>query len=594
MLLPYTISNITMGFLVSAVCSKGKTATVIALVVWYATYIPYTTTRDTFDQMGGFVQVLLLFLPNTGAGFAIERIMRLESAGNGLQWWSLFRPAHLYDNISIGTIVLIMLVDVALFSAIAIYIENIFAGTYGVAKPWYYPFQRKYWTRRGPDSITAVEEATVGNGTQKHHDFETEPAERRAGVRIRSLCKKYANKKLAVDNVTLNMYDDQITVLLGHNGAGKSTTIAILSGMTEATRGTALINGYNIQHDTEAARSSMGFCPQHNVLFDEMTVAEHLEFFSLLKGAGAREAHDEVHKYVRLLNLEHKRDALAGTLSGGMKRKLQMGIALCGESRVVLVDEATSGLDPAARRELWDILKNEKKNRTILLTTHFMDEADVLGDRIAILVDGALKCCGSTYFLKKRYGTGYRLICAKDEHCASGQVTALLRRYLPDIHVQTENEQEITYHLPDDHVHIFSTIFADLEVNLASIGLRSFGIALTTMEEIFLRLGKNNPDGGAIGNAFETNALLREDNYFVTGAELWLNQARAMLMKRARYWLRSYKLFVFYNLLIVVMLGLPLFSLDKLFQQDNVPAMPMSMDVYKSPRVIVDESNKNT
>lgn len=554
--------------------------------------------------MNSVMKILISFMPNTAIAIGLRRIVHLESMGLGLQWSTFLKTATVYESLSVFWIVLVMLFDAAVFFAIAIYIENIFPGSYGVSKPWYFIFQRKYWMRRKYqqfESHGGGEEALHGEGTEQQSplNFEKEPSNRRAGIEIRGLCKRFDSDKLAVNKVSMNMYDDQITVLLGHNGAGKSTTIAILSGMTEATSGTALINGFDIRQDTDAARNSMGFCPQHNVLFDELTVGEHIELFSLLKGATAREAKEEVRKYVRLLNLESKVHALSNTLSGGMKRKLQMGIALCGDSKVVLVDEATSGMDPAARREMWDILQREKKGRTVLLTTHFMDEADVLGDRIAILVDGLLKCCGTTFFLKKRFGTGYHLICAKDTGCSSEHVTELLRQHLPRIRVHDENDKEITYHLPDHHMQIFKDIFADLEQNEQRLRLRSFGIALTTMEEIFLQLGKNNPDGGdqvdGRSNSTDTEArlLLCDESYYLTGWRLWLNQSKAMFKKRALCLLRSYKSYVAHNIFVMVVLALLLFPIDKLFKTENLPPLRMSLDYYKVPRVIIDYNNNN-
>ena len=105
-------------------------------------------------------------------------------------------------------------------------------------------------------------------------------------------------------------------------------------------------------------------------------------------------------------SLEMKQHCLVKTLSGGQKRKLQLIIALCGDTKVLLLDEPSSGMDPTARRDTWEFLKREKKNRTIVLTTHYMDEADELGDRIAIMSKGKLKCCGTSQFLKQRYGLG--------------------------------------------------------------------------------------------------------------------------------------------------------------------------------------------
>ncbi len=381
------------------------------------------------------------------------------------------------------------------------YIESIFPGTYGVARPWYFPFKKEFWFRSQPKrkdyqsfddhqnncdddhgNFNAGREVDAGN-------FEDEPTNDYAGVVIKNLCKTYG-KNVVVSNLSMNMFNNQITVLLGHNGAGKTTTFSMLTGMIQPTSGTALINGYDIRTNMDTARTSMGFCPQHNILFDELTVREHILFYSRLKGMSSADANQEVDKYVQLLELESKSNELSQNLSGGMKRKLSIGIALCGQSKVVFCDEPTSGMDPAARRALWDVLIKEKRDRVIVLTTHFMDEADVLGDRIAIMAHGFLQCCGSSFFLKKRFGTGYHLICAKNFDCHTDVVTGLLRKHLPGLRVATENESEISYLLPEDQIHIFKDLFRDLEENERNLNLNGYGVSLTTMEEIFLKFAK--------------------------------------------------------------------------------------------------------
>ncbi|NWH57817.1 ABCA3 protein, partial [Geococcyx californianus] len=222
----------------------------------------------------------------------------------------------------------------------------------------------------------------------------------------------------AVKDLTVNMYEGQITVLLGHNGAGKTTTLSMLTGLHSPTSGQAYINGYEISQDMVLIRRSLGLCPQHDVLFDNMTVEEHLHFY----GYPHSKCPEEINHILRILNLEDKRHSLTKALSGGMKRKLSIGIALIGDSKasfsdwaqprtslpgaVVMLDEPTSGMDPASRRATWDLLQQQRSNRTILLTTHFMDEADLLGDRIAIMAKGELQCCGSSLFLKRKYGKG--------------------------------------------------------------------------------------------------------------------------------------------------------------------------------------------
>ncbi|KAJ4444283.1 hypothetical protein ANN_06075, partial [Periplaneta americana] len=307
-------------------------------------------------------------------------------------------------------------------------------------------------------------------------------------------------KKIAVKDLTLNMYEGHITVLLGHNGAGKTTTMSMLTGMITPTSGTALIGGYDVRTDIHMVRESLGLCPQHNVLFEDLTVREHLYFFGKMKGLSGTALETEIRKYVSLLDLEPKEHSQCQTLSGGMQRKLAAGVALCGGSKIVLFDEPTSGLDPAARRALWDLLQAEKEGRTILLTTHFMDEADLLGDRIAIMADGELQCCGSSFFLKKKYGksvlfnrdcAGYHLIIVKGSNCNVDSVTRLLQEYIPDLVVDQNIGSELSYLLNEDQSSVFEGMLAKLEENKNKLGLLSYGVSLTTMEEVFMKVGKD-------------------------------------------------------------------------------------------------------
>lgn len=157
--------------------------------------------------------------------------------------------------------------------------------------------------------------------------------------------------------------------------------------MTSPTSGSAKISGFNIANEMGQIRKSLGLCPQHNMLFVDLTVIEHLIFFGMLKGVSMAEARRQAMTYTEKLDLVPKRNVNAEKLSGGMKRKLHLGIALIGDSSVVMLDEPTSGMDPEARRHMWDLLQEIKKERTMILTTHFMEEADVLGTKIQVNVN---------------------------------------------------------------------------------------------------------------------------------------------------------------------------------------------------------------
>jgi len=185
----------------------------------------------------------------------------------------------------------------------------------------------------------------------------------------------------------------------------ETTTIGMLTGMVPPTSGSAVVAGYDIRTDLPLLRQNVGVCLQHDCLFPQLTVMEHMIFFSKIKGLDAtmtkEEREQELLTAIEDVALLEKRHSYSKDLSGGMKRKLSVAIAFCGNSKVVFLDEPTSGMDPFARRFTWNVIRKYRENRVIVLTTHFMDEADLLGDRIAIMAEGQLRCVGSSLFLKK-------------------------------------------------------------------------------------------------------------------------------------------------------------------------------------------------
>lgn len=386
--------------------SKASTASAVTGLVWFIAYIPYSFSYQTYDDMTLGTKLGWCLVSNTAMGFGLQLILGHEGNGEGLRWSNMFEPINIDDDLTVGAVILMMLTSAVIYMLIALYVEQIFPGDYGVPKKWYFPFTKEFWCGT-PVNADDVEYYKYERSNPEA--FEAEPEGKHIGVQVKNLQKTFGNKQV-VKGINLNMYENEITVLLGHNGAGKTTTISMLTGMFPPTAGTALINGSDIRTNTEGARMSLGICPQHNVLFDEMNVDDHIVFFSRLKGLKGKAIDNEVSKYLKMIELEDKAKVASAKLSGGMKRKLSLCCALCGDTKVVLCDEPSSGMDPSARRQLWDLLQAEKAGRTLLLTTHFMDEADVLGDRIAIMCDGQLKCHGTSFFLKKKFGSGYRLV----------------------------------------------------------------------------------------------------------------------------------------------------------------------------------------
>ena len=217
------------------------------------------------------------------------------------------------------------------------------------------------------------------------------------------------------------------------------------------------------------------------------------------------EARKEGETYIKMLNLQPKRNVIVTKLSGGMKRKVNLGIALIGNSQVVMLDEPTSGMDPEARREMWDLLNSLKKGRTILLTTHFMEEADVLGDRIAIMSRGEVQCYGSPFFLKKRFGQGYTLHVGKGGGFKDlDRCTEIISGKVADSELLENNQEEVLYRLDNDQSGKFPDLFLELEANRAELDIANFGLDLTTMDDVFLKIGelgrKNTEDEVAVSD----------------------------------------------------------------------------------------------
>ena len=217
---------------------------------------------------------------------------------------------------------------------------------------------------------------------------------------IRNIVKIFDDGKKAVNGVNLNFYRDEIFALLGHNGAGKTTLISMLTGMYEATKGKAIFDGNNIldSNNMNIFREKVGICPQHDTLFEELTIREHLEMFSIFKGVPKDKVNEEVSKVLHDFQIEDIQNMLAGNLSAGQRRTLSIAISLIGGSEVIFLDEPSSGMDITSRRNLWEILKHQVVGKIIILTTHYMEEASVLGKRIGIINAGKMKCLGSPLF----------------------------------------------------------------------------------------------------------------------------------------------------------------------------------------------------
>ncbi|KAG0371471.1 hypothetical protein BGX24_001628 [Mortierella sp. AD032] len=210
-------------------------------------------------------------------------------------------------------------------------------------------------------------------------------------------------------SMSFGVENNTVLGLLGPNGTGKSTLIHLLTGLYNPTEGSASVAGANIRTEMSLVHSKIGVCPQHDILWDDLTIADHMLFYSRLRGVPPALEQQSVDYAIASVSLTKLRDRQVKGLSGGERRRVSIAIALLGDNRVIFFDEPSTGLHPEVRRVIWDIVNRVKVNRTVVLTTHSMEEADILVDRIAIMTNGQLRCIDTSLHLKELYGSGFRL-----------------------------------------------------------------------------------------------------------------------------------------------------------------------------------------
>uniref|UniRef100_A0A670ZUV4 P-type phospholipid transporter n=1 Tax=Pseudonaja textilis TaxID=8673 RepID=A0A670ZUV4_PSETE len=528
----FGVVTISQCFLISTFFSRANIAAACGGIIYFILYLPYVLCEAWQNYIGFSVRLFTSLLSSVAFGYGCEYVSLFEEQGIGLQWDSLFETPVEKDSFSLTLSVFMMVLDSLLYGLMTWYIESVFPGQYGIPRPWYFPFMKSYWFGEESGGQWLPSHATGSSEIC----MEEEPSHLPLGVSIKNLVKVYHDgKKLAVDGLTLNFYEGQITSFLGHNGAGKTTTMSILTGLFPPTSGTAFILGKDIRSELNTIRKNLGVCPQHNVLFDELTVEEHIWFYARLKGLPKKLVRKEMEQMATDVGLPHKLKSKTSQLSGGMQRKLSIALAFVGGSKVVILDEPTAGVDPYSRRGIWELLLKYRQGRTIILSTHHMDEADILGDRIAIISNGKLCCVGSSLFLKNQLGTGYYLTLVKKDVDSSlsscrnssstisylkkddsisqsssdaglgsdhesdtptidvSAISNLIMKHVSEAKLVEDIGHELSYVLPYEAARegAFVELFHEIDDRLSDLGISSYGISETTLEEIFLKVAED-------------------------------------------------------------------------------------------------------
>jgi ATP-binding cassette subfamily A (ABC1) protein 3 len=440
---------------------------------------------------------------NWGDDFALE-LTKSQLSAVGLEEHAVPPAGYLWA---------LSFLQVGLWLAFAYWFDQVWQGEHGSAKPLTFCFQPRYLCPRRV-APAAGGEASLGSSA-------TRP------LLIKNMTKTFARGKTthtAVDDMSLDVRSAELFALLGHNGAGKTTVINCITGMTPITSGEAMVMGHSSINDIDRCRWNLAICPQDNPMYDEFTVAQHLRFFAALRGSSDHD--QEIPHILALLGLQEKLQEQCKKLSGGQKRRLWVATSLLGDAPVVFLDEPTSGMDPASRRQLWNLLLDMKsRGRSILFTTHYLEEADVLADRKAVLAKGKVKAAGTSMELKRQFGVGYHLKVllqrSASPSCAEkvrDLVKQMVRSSTPRLVPGEERAQSrdalaaLEFDLPYAEMDSFGPLLKALEDSQGALCIEDVDISMTSLEEVFMALGREAAKEeaakeGATGRRPESPAL---------------------------------------------------------------------------------------
>ncbi|KAG8766793.1 hypothetical protein FRC15_006111, partial [Serendipita sp. 397] len=323
-----------------------------------------------------------------------------------------------------------------------------------------------------------------------------------AAIAVRNLRKTFPSSKIfgrnrmtAIEDLSFTVPKTGIWILLGANGAGKSTVLSMIANLLGRDSGSITFEG----GAAHPPRGSLGIVPQKNVLIPELSCYQTVRLWSSIKRpSGTSETKQDLEQLLIDCDLSSKLHAKSGSLSGGQKRKLQLAIGLVGGSKILLVDEATSGVDPLSRRALWRALTAVKHERTVLFTTHFLDEADLLGDNVTVLAaPGRLLAEGTPVSLKSTLGEGYTIVVTfpatsdpeKDRAFSTAQ--SLVNKIVPKAEharVTQVTETNATFALRSKDVHVVREVLEVLQTEQAAGVIAGYEVHGTSLEDIFIRL----------------------------------------------------------------------------------------------------------
>ncbi|KAJ4895630.1 ABC transporter A family member 8 [Raphanus sativus] len=486
--------QISVAFLASAMFSDVKTATVIAYIYVFGTGLLGIFLFQFFLEDPHFPRGWIIAM-ELYPGFSLYRgLYELSQSAFAADYRGVHGMRWRDFGDGMKEVTWIMLIEWLLLLVSAFYIDQI---TYSSKHPFFFffmqsPSKKKKQQQHYSSSNKQVSKPDVCQEREKVEQYLLESTGNCA-VLCNNLKKVYSGKdgnpkKLAVRGLSLALPQGECFGMLGPNGAGKTSFINMMTGIIKPTSGTAFVQGLDILTDMDRIYTTIGVCPQHDLLWDKLSGREHLLFYGRLKNLKGSVLTQAVEESLRSVNLFHggNGDKEVRRYSGGMKRRLSVAISLIGNPKVVYMDEPSTGLDPASRKSLWDVVKRAKRKGAIILTTHSMEEAEVLCDRLGIFVNGSLQCIGNPKELKGRYGGSYVLTMTSSEE-KEEEVEKLVRSISKNAKKIYRTSGTQKFELPKKETKI-AEVFEAVEKAKKMFPVVAWGLADTTLEDVFVKV----------------------------------------------------------------------------------------------------------
>lgn len=500
----YINLQVVLAFLVTGLFSNVKTVTVVGYIMVFGTGLLGGFLFQFFLQDSSFPRGWIIVM-ELYPGFSLYRGLyeMAESSfsgdymgTDGMQWKDVSHSSN-----GMWEVLVIMSVEWLVVLLVAFYVDQV---EQSAKSPLFFlqnfrkkplsSFRKPSMQRQDSKVSVPMEKHDILQEREKVEQLLLESSTSHAII-CDDLKKVYPGtdgnpEKFAVRGLSLALPRGECFGMLGPNGAGKTSFINMMIGLLKPSSGNAYVEGVDIQTNMNKIYTSMGVCPQHDLLWETLTGREHLLFYGRLKNLKGTALTQAVEESLKSVNLFHGgvADKQAGKYSGGMKRRLSVAISLIGDPKVVYMDEPSTGLDPASRNSLWNVVKRAKQDRAIILTTHSMEEAEHLCDRLGIFVDGSFECIGNPKELKARYGGSYVFTMTTSAHHEK-EVESLVQNLSPNANKIYQISGTQKFELPKHEIKI-ADVFQAVENAKSRFTVQAWGLADTTLEDVFIKVAR--------------------------------------------------------------------------------------------------------